>query len=58
MVECLPSMGEALDLILRTRKEKGKDGRENDLGSNWTQYRTQRGVEHWLKRKTETKCKL
>lgn len=28
-------MGEALDLILSTRKEKGKDGLENDLGSNW-----------------------
>lgn len=36
-------MGEALGLILRTRKEKGKDGRENDLGSNWYSVQNTKG---------------
>lgn len=45
VVECLSSMGEALGLILSTRKEKGKDGQENDLGSNWYSVQKTKGME-------------
>lgn len=45
MVECLPSTGDALGLILSTRKEKGKDGWENGLGSNWYSVQNTKGME-------------
>ena len=45
VVECLPSMGEALGVTLHTRKEKGKEGRENGLGSNWNSVQNTKGME-------------
>lgn len=38
-------MGEVLGVILSTRKEKGKEGRENGLGSNWYSVQNTEGME-------------
>lgn len=43
----MPSLGEALGLILNTTKEKGKEGRENGLRRNWYSVQKTRG-DGWL----------